>query len=339
MTRQKIYWLCQTIGWFCYGTLGFLIFLEYYEYSAKWLLFYSLATVFVLLVSHLLRAFIKKQNIVNHYNFKKFLLLVLAILISSIIVNIFSTLLILIIQIIPFNELSISRFMVYVPQTFSFLIIWVLIYLGIHFLEKNKEQRIKNLEMQLNMKELQLNALKAQISPHFMFNCLSDIRALIIENPQKARDMMTHISGFLRYTYRFTLEKVELHEELEFVKDYLELQKMHFEERLVYKINVDEKTSEVKIPPVIIQQLVENAIKHGIEKTINGGVINVHISLLDDLLLIKVENSGQLSEESSGGTGIKNIKKRLTLLFGEKFNFNIVNNDSENVLATLKIDL
>ena len=119
--------------------------------------------------------------------------------------------------------------------------------------------------MKTSVKEAQLLALKSQVNPHFIFNSLNNIRSLVVENPEKAREMITHLSALLRYSIQFNNEeRVTLEEEIVIVNNYLNLESIQLEDRLTYKIDVDEGVNNLLIPPMSIQMLTENAIKHGI---------------------------------------------------------------------------
>jgi LytS/YehU family sensor histidine kinase len=193
--------------------------------------------------------------------------------------------------------------------------------------------------MQASLKEAELNKLKSQLNPHFMFNAMNSIRALIDENPQKAKQAVTQLSNILRQT--LTLEKnklVPFAEEITLVKDYLALEKTRFEERLTYTFEIDEASSQYKIPPMLLQTLVENAIKHGISKLTEGGVVYIYTKHHPESnkLLIAISNSGIYNPEENpqSGYGIQNTKDRLKFVFADDAHFLIAN---ENHLVKTEI--
>jgi len=175
------------------------------------------------------------------------------------------------------------------------------------------------------VKELELKTIKAHINPHFIFNALNSIRALIDENPARARTAVTQLSNILRSSLKVEKgETVNFNEELKIVKDYLALENMRFEDRLKVEYDVDEDTLNQQVPPMMLQTLVENAIKHGISKQVEGGVVKIISDFKDDYHLLAVQNTGHLNGHiKNGGFGIASTQDRLQLLYGQKAHFEI----------------
>ncbi|MEO6541546.1 MAG: histidine kinase, partial [Ferruginibacter sp.] len=147
--------------------------------------------------------------------------------------------------------------------------IWMLIYIVYHYVEKNRNDQLDRLKLESTVKELELKTIKSHINPHFIFNSLNSIRALVDENPKRARRAITELSNILRSSMQAEKsETVTLERELDIVKDYLALEQMRFEERLKIEFEIDEDTLQLPVPPMMLQTLVENAIKHGISKQI-----------------------------------------------------------------------
>tara|TARA_A100001234_G_scaffold204369_1_gene199222 strand:+ start:238 stop:1266 length:1029 start_codon:yes stop_codon:yes gene_type:complete len=221
--------------------------------------------------------------------------------------------------------------------------LWGIIYFAVYFFRNFKKEEIKNLEQQSKLKEIQLNKFKSQLNPHFIFNSMNGIRALIEEDSQKAKEGITQLSNILRHT--LTLEKrslISLEEELKLLRDYLNLEKIRLEERLNYEINVTKSCLRYQLPPMLIQTLAENAIKHGISKLIKGGNLIINSKSDDTFLIMEIINSGQyepgsLNLESASGFGIKNSIQRLQFIFGEKASLEINNRNKNEVLTKLKI--
>jgi len=170
---------------------------------------------------------------------------------------------------------------------------------------------------------------------------MNSIRSLIEEDPNNAKIALTKLSAILRYSLKMErAESVSLGEEIKSVKDYLDLEKMRFEERLKYNLDIERNSERVEIPPMMIQTLVENGIKHGISKIASGGTIDVRSQVQNSDLLISIENDGHLEDDAlknSKGFGIANTKHRLNLLFGEKASFTLTNQADNKVVAKLKI--
>jgi hypothetical protein len=209
---------------------------------------------------------------------------------------------------------------------FSFILIslWLLVYMIWHYLERNRKDEIGRLNLEKTVKELELKTIKSHINPHFIFNSLNSIRALVEENPKRARTAITELSNILRSSLQVEkLETVPLHKELDIVKDYLALEQMRFEERLKVEMNVDEDTLEQRVPPMMLQTLVENAIKHGISKKINGGTIRIISKFVDKDFELIVQNTGSLEKNDKEGFGFKSTRDRLKFLFDGNAYFKI----------------
>lgn len=175
-----------------------------------------------------------------------------------------------------------------------------------------------------------------------MFNALNSIRALIEENPERAKSAITQLSNIFRYSLRIERqETVPLEEEIQTVVDYLALEQIRFEERLKYNVTIDPKSKRIEIPPMMIQTLVENGIKHGISKRQEGGLIDVSTKVNETMLEIIIKNSGYYDEKDSkisNGYGVNNTKQRLNLIYSEKGTFSIFN-DKGYVNAIIKIPI
>jgi LytS/YehU family sensor histidine kinase len=222
------------------------------------------------------------------------------------------------------------------------LLIWNLFYGFYHFVVKSRRQQMNTLRLEAMVKSLELKTIKAHINPHFIFNALNSIRALVDENPERARNAITALSSILRSSMLAEkMETVALKQEIEIVKDYLGLEQIRFEERLKIEFLLDESSHELPIPTMMLQTLVENAIKHGISKQVNGGIIRITSLVNEESFEVKVENTGKLNERNpndEGGFGLKSTMDRLSLLYDENAQFSIFN-DIENKMVVCKIIL
>jgi len=200
---------------------------------------------------------------------------------------------------------------------FVALIAWSAIYLSLV-----RARELKRVSQTLATSQLQ--TLIQQLNPHFLFNMLNNIRALVLEDPEKARDALAKLSDMLRYSLNETeFNKVSLVEEVTMVNEYLELCKIQFENRLNYDFDISIETKEMLIPRMLLQLCVENAIKHGISKLKQGGDIHISARVESDLLLLDISNP--IPEEPSSvnstmdtkdrGIGLKNIQERIKLLY------------------------
>ncbi|MCW3089184.1 MAG: sensor histidine kinase [Ferruginibacter sp.] len=226
-------------------------------------------------------------------------------------------------------------------NNFFLLFIWNLLYYTFHYVERTRRQEVDTLKLQSLVKELELKTIKSHINPHFIFNALNSIRALVDENPSRARTAITELSNILRSSMQTEkMETVPLERELNIVKDYLALEKMRFEERLNIEMDIDEDTLEQPVPPMMLQTLVENAIKHGISKKVDGGTIRVSSDFVENHHELVVQNSGQLGTyKNENGFGVRSTQDRLNLLYQGKATFAIKNLDDEMVESRITMPL
>lgn len=340
MSRNKWYWTLQIIGWTLYGLLGVAI--NAYFFSTKGIvaLYPFISAVLMFTGTHFVRHLIKSREWLK-LKLARLLLYVFPIyILFGMVINVFNSwYLIHMVELFTIEEFSVPVFFLYVLQTTIYFTLWLGIYLAVHYFRNYKNEEIEKWKLQSAVKDAELIALKAQINPHFLFNALNNIRALILEDHMKARDMVSHLSELLRYSIQFNNnEKVTIAEELEIVNKYLELESIHYEKRLEYTIVNDSDISQVKIPPMIIQLMAENAVKHGISQVKKGGTIEIHLSHDDDSLTIEVTNSGKLKQTESNGIGIRNATERIRILFDKEPDFNL-RQEGEMVKSTLKLPL
>ena len=183
-----------------------------------------------------------------------------------------------------------------------------------------QEERLKRLETEKKAVEANLRLLQAQIEPHFLFNTLSNIRSLLDNDLDKGKLMLEDLMHYLRTTLSKTRSFVTtIGAEIEIVESYLNIFKIRMGKRLSYKVSIPDALKTIPFHPMLIQPLVENAIKHGLEPKINGGEILINGSIDGDMLRIEITDTGVgFSENSNPGMGIDNIKERLKYLYGER---------------------
>jgi two-component system, LytTR family, sensor histidine kinase AlgZ len=175
-------------------------------------------------------------------------------------------------------------------------------------------------ESEVQAREAELRALKAQINPHFLFNSLNSITALTTVDPARAREMCIRLSDFLRSTLGLgERESISWREELALARVYLDVEQVRFGTRLQVEMNVDEACSDCLVPPLVLQPLIENAVKHGIATLVDGGTIKVDGAVRDGLLEISVENGFDPDSPSPRrhGIGLRNVRSRLETRFGD----------------------
>ena len=213
------------------------------------------------------------------------------------------------------------------------MFVWGFVYLG-----TLKFQKLLYMEKELSrLKDSQLNTLMGQLNPHFLFNGLNNIRSLMLEDVDKARNMLTNLADVIRYSLlSHRSAQTSIKEELEIVTLYIELAKIQYEERLNFVSEIDESLLQQKIPTLLIQLLVENAVRHGIDRSTKGGDLTLRIAKKAEKFLITVTNPGALTSDNRGkltpdkngtGIGLENINSRLNLLYAEQANFELVEKD------------
>ena len=205
-------------------------------------------------------------------------------------------------------------------------LLWTLFYWSFHFIENFRKEEIKNLQWQSTIHKMELNKIKSQLNPHFIFNSMNSIRALVDERPDKAKNLITQLSNILRSSlYMERKPLISFDDELSLVKDYLELEKTRLEERLDLKITVSDECSDFDVPPLLLQTLVENGIKHGISQFEKGGQLSIEASVSNGYLKVSIINKGSIKGIINGkkGIGLDISKQRLKLLYGDLAQFNI----------------
>jgi hypothetical protein len=216
---------------------------------------------------------------------------------------------------------------------------WLAIYFQVVSRRRQRTREGQALELSIVARDAQLRALRAQINPHFLFNALNSLRGLIAEDPPRAASMVTGFAGLMRYALQSDrTETVTLAEELAAVDDYLELERMRFEERLRVERAVSPDARDARLPPMLLQLLVENAIKHGVATLREGGVVRIDAAIADAQLQLRVSNSGVLSRGNGTGVGLDNARERLRLLYGTAASL-ALDADEGMVVATLRIPL
>ncbi|MDH4089910.1 MAG: histidine kinase [Cyclobacteriaceae bacterium] len=220
---------------------------------------------------------------------------------------------------------------------FILFFLWTVFYFTHHYFDRYN----KSLKYEASMIGIELNNLKSQLNPHFIFNALNSIRALVDENPKKSKQAINQLSNILRNslaTEKKGLTKFE--DELKIVKDYLGLESIRFEERLKTEFDIHPDSQQFLVPPLMIQTLVENGIKHGISKLTQGGIIQLKTDVVNHQLRIHIRNSGHMVngvKRSQSGLGLKNTVQRLKLIYGDDASFKIVNENNNFVLTELVI--
>lgn len=323
------YWSFQIFGWAVFALIN-IFFASLFDQLTNYMLIRLLFFLEVgLFFSHLMRETIHRAAILmkalQHQVFYFIILTIVFAILAALIQTPFEIVCNLRIMNVPedvaFHLLFFRSF-----STYSLLFfIWSSIYFMYHYVMKSRKQQMDTLKLETLVKELELKTIKAHINPHFIFNSLNSIRALIDENPSRARTAITELSNILRSSLNAEKgETVSFDEELKIVKDYLALENMRFEDRLEVEYVVDEETLSQQVPPMMLQTLVENAIKHGISKQIRGGMVKITSDIKGNYHELSVQNTGHLNGGANKtGFGLSSTQDRLSLLYGSKAKFEI----------------
>lgn len=337
--RLSRYWAAQAAGWGLFALINIFFTLLFNSYETRLLQRILFFMEMGILFSHLMREVIHRTALLTKDIRRQiFTFVFLAIAFSFFITCIAS----------PFEQICglrtdaegqpVSYLSIFITNFISFvppLLIWNAVYFMYHFILKMQKQEMDTIKLESLVRELEVQTIKAHINPHFIFNALNGIRALVDENPGRARESITRLSNILRSSLSAEKsETVPLAQELRIVEDYLELERMRFETRLHVEIDVNNDTINNPVPPMMLQTLVENAIKHGINKQVKGGVIKIGSGLNQNRHELTVQNTGILNGwEGRTGFGISSTRERLNLLYGDRASFEIKQMDDETVEA------
>jgi sensor histidine kinase YesM len=202
-----------------------------------------------------------------------------------------------------------------------------------------KEEKIRRLESEKAMAQAQVRQLQAQIEPHFLFNTLSNVLSMLDTEPQKGKAMLTDFIQYLRMSLmKIREEMTTIGMEMDMLRAYLDVCKVRMGDRLRYTIDLPEHMPQIPLPPMLLQPLVENAIKHGLEPKIDGGDIAIRVSDNHDTIQIQIQDSGLgFAANGQNGMGITNIKERLKSLYDDRARLVLKDAKPSGVTATLEV--
>jgi len=342
LNKTRLYWSLQIGGWTMYViaqiVLSVLLSINQ-TISLQRVLFFVYEGFLCLLLSHGFRYFIMKwkwmgldlPRLIPYVLISVFLLAVILYFIRipiSISLNLFNP------KVALRTETILSGIITYA----IFFFLWSSLYFIYNYFESYN----KSLKLEASIKEIELSNLKSQLNPHFIFNALNSIRALVDENPAKSKQAINQLSSILRNS--LVTEKrglTSFEDEMKVVRDYLGLESIRFEERLRTEFDIDPESFDFMVPPLMIQTLVENGIKHGISKLTEGGIIQVKTKVDDDHLKIHIRNSGKFmlngKRNGSSGLGLENTRQRLKLIYGDEASFRILTENDNFVLTEIII--
>ena len=217
----------------------------------------------------------------------------------------------------------------------------VALYAMFYFLRAWYEQQRTAQQLQKDKAEAQLELLKSQVQPHFIFNTLNNIYSYAQQNNEQTSELIYRLSALLSYMLYDSRETtILLSKELEYINNYIELEKIRYGKRLDVSFNVFDRVDHFRIAPLLLLPLIENSFKHGVSNNIKDGWIRVDITLNDEWLSVKIENSCDDRVNGTAGPrngiGLENVKKRLDILYQDNYEFKCIK-ENDSFLTILKI--
>jgi two-component system, LytTR family, sensor kinase len=333
--REQIYWLIQVVCWGIVASIS----TKYYDaiqitlISKKWyfiIIFFGGITC-----SHIYNLILNKKE-PDTITLNQFFLYPLA---GALLIG-----LIFMIADVSFSYVhrSFTGLILIYLDDFWTILPWFFFYHLYRYASIYQDNKKRKLEVEDMLKMSELEHLKRQLNPHFLFNALNSIKSLTISDSKHAREAITQLSDLLRLSLNLgEQKKARLGDEMKICQDYLALEKIRYEKRLNYQFHYNETDVESLIIPMVLHTLVENAIKHGIEKTKLGGQVIISSEIVEKVLILKVENSGTYQPKDKtprGGIGLENLRKRLGIYYPNTSSFEI-ENGGIGVIATIKVPL
>lgn len=361
---NSAYWACQLGGW--YGIAAFqiialfvvlgttlppmadeeakaaLVLLKTLLADNFWLLARDLLALHTvaLLLSHLLHGYIKQRRWADAAFAGKVWRVLLAGLLCSAplgFVQQFTT----VGALAQFNSgIPLLTQLQHAMQWAPFFWFWLLVYFVILNQRRLRVAEHRQSELARALQAAELRGLKAQLNPHFLFNSLNSVRALIADDPSRAQSAVTQLARTLRYTLASGQDElVTLEQELEIVNDYLGLESLRLGARLRIERDISPEALRVRIPVMLMQTIVENAIKHGVAELPDGGVLQISAQVRNGSLLLEIANPrpAALAPNPHSGIGLRNATERLRLLFGAHASLDLDLSDPELALARIRL--
>ena len=343
MRRNQIYWSCQLAGWFgmvAIETVNFTFFIVGH-FEREIFMGHVYEALAGIGLTHLLRYFLNKSQVITRKKIRIWVSAIFSTFVISVLLMVTSLLPVFFLKnpLASFKQLTAIYIVGLIMNWMRYVGVWVIIYFMYKVLQQNNAILKEKLTLENLAKTTELELLKLQLNPHFLFNALNSIKALVLINPEQSRDAIVKLSELLRFTLQYGKERIiPLKDELAEVTKYLELEQMRFGKRLIVNYNTDENAISQPIPPAMVLTLAENAVKHGTARQINDSNITVATSIQSDQLIIEVINTGQYEVRPITGIGLNHIQKRLDEIYHQQAQFSI-QQTGEYVTATIKIPI
>ncbi len=322
------YWWCQAGGWGGYFLINTFTSQGFLTLSWRLVSGYALLSILGILLTHAFRSFFLRRQwldlpipkVIPRVVAADFLLALL--LVALVTVYFFA---------VPPRGPSygphsltalVATWVVFVFNDFIILVLWSGIYFGYAYFKRQRRMEIERYQAQTALAEAELRGLKSQLNPHFFFNSLNSLRALVLEDPARAQEAITQLAAILRYHLQSGERSLApLADEIATVEQYLALELIRFEDRLTITRAIDPKALPCLVPPLALQTLVENAIKYGVSREAGPSRIELAAQAANGQLEVTVRNTGALHPgpgDQSTGLGLTNLRTRLRLLFADR---------------------
>jgi two-component system, LytTR family, sensor kinase len=227
----------------------------------------------------------------------------------------------------------------FASETIAFWALIGIVY-GVEYHRRYRERELHAARLEAELASARLDALTAQLQPHFLFNTLNSISTLMRRDVDAADEMLAHLSGLLHRTLRQQdRHEIPLSEELELLRHYLDIMQIRFHDRLAVRMEIDEQLTGARVPPFILQPLVENAIRHGIGRKPGAGTIEIAARRVADSIEISVRDDGEGHAGGDEGVGLSNTRRRLRELYGERGRLELRGCEGGGLCAVLRIPL
>ena len=363
--NASLYWICQIAGWFSYGLA--IVFFAYILEKQLSLIFYPRLLITIILgivLTHLFRKSMLKLSLRPPTPSDQWWKIFILILLFAGLFSILNSYLIELFKLFDRDRGGVngapSRFVFSLHNIIStwngarvnkrilfsilldgpIFLVWVSVYILWHYIEFTNSEEVNKVRLETIIKELELKTIKSQINPHFIFNALNSIRALVDEDPKRSRQAITELSNILRGSIQSDhVEITTLEKELNIVKDYLALEYIRFADRLIIEYEIESKTMDNELPPMMLQTLVENAIKHGLSKQTGDCTIKITSKFEQNKLVLLVQNTGLLNTGEKDGFGLQSTRERLNILYRGQALFELFQSTPNQVTAKLAIPI
>jgi two-component system, LytTR family, sensor kinase len=327
LNKRKLYWICQITGWgslVAIETINYTFFIVG-KFNLEYFAVFSYCSIIGLISTHIFKNVLKRTTIFERPKTAIWLIA----LISTFMLSVWLTTISFVPTLITGAERvmeSINFIGIFgsIVNWMRYVAVWVIIYFMYRILERNRFIEQEKLQSENIARLTELELLKTQLNPHFLFNALNSIKALVTLDPDKSKDAIVKLSELLRFTLNYGLQPlIPLHDEILEVKKYLSLEQIRFGERFQVVYEVAENSLNKMIPPALILTLAENSIKHGIANQSGTCTLTIKTHSTENAVLIETINPGTLTNGFIEGIGLRNIRKRLASLFANKATFSI----------------